>query len=222
MNSIYRSLLTALLFLPLSFFSSPSAAQDEVQLLHSGLLLGYTGGIEDQALALSPTAFGQFNPGYADLKFHVRVGMLTFKNDILDADFSEMHSIGLDATKNISDYLSARVSIDYGFDSDISVVPFKVTALIHPPAGTLAGGTDAGGSNDFFSVNPYVGIGLEVDLVSQDNLPDWGYGYHLLAGVEFIYSSFSIGLELSSNAIDLHGGGEIDNVAILLNIGIPF
>ena len=217
-----KFLSAAFAVLLLSLPTAPSHAQEEARLVYGGLLLGYSGGIEDKALALSPTAFGQFNPGYADLKFHVRVGMLTFKNDTLDAAFSEMHSIGLDATKNISDYLSARVSIDYGFDSDISVVPFKVTALIHPPAGTLAGGTDAGGSNDFFSVNPYVGIGLEVDLVSQDNLPDWGYGYHLLAGVEFIYSSFSIGLELSSNAIDLHEGGEIDNTSILLNVAIPF
>ena len=89
-------------------------------------------------------------------------------------------------------------------------------------SGTLAGGDDASGENDFFSVNPYVGIGIEVDLVSEDNLPDWGYGFHLVAGLEFVYESISVGLELSSNAVDMHGGGEIDNVAILLNIGIPF
>ena len=222
MGSIYRSLLTAFFFLPLSFFSSPGTAQDEVQLLHSGLLLGYTGGIEDEAMLLSPAALGQFDPGYPDLKFHARLGMLTFKNNGLDAAYSEMHSIGLEGTKNISDFLSVRASIDYAFDSDISVIPLKATALFHPPAGTLAGGDDAGGENDFFSVNPYVGIGIEVDLVSEDNLPDWGYGFHLVAGLEFVYESISIGLELSSNAVDMHGGGEIDNVAILLNIGIPF
>ena len=88
--------------------------------------------------------------------------------------------------------------------------------------GGVPGGDDAGGENDFFSVNPYVGIGIEVDLVSEDNLPDWGYGFHLVAGLEFVYESISVGLELSSNAVDMHGGGEIDNVAILLNIGIPF
>lgn len=222
MINVSKFLSAAFAVLLLSLPTAPSHAQEEARLVYGGLLLGYGGGIEDKTLALTPTALGQFNPGYADLKFHVRVGMMTFKDDNLDAAFPEMHSIGLDATKNISDYLSARVSVDYGFDSDISVVPFKVTALIHPPAGTLAGGTDASGSNDFFSVNPYVGIGLEVDLVSQDNLPDWGYGYHLLAGVEFVYSSFSIGVELSSNAIDLHGGGEIDNTSILLNVAIPF
>ena len=221
MRRLSKCVFAAFACLLLGFSATPCHAQDEVRLLHAGLL-GYTGGIEDEAVLLSPAALGQFDPGYPDLKFHARLGMLTFKNNGLDAAYSEMHSIGLEGTKNISDFLSVRASIDYAFDSDISVIPLKATALFHPPAGTLAGGDDAGGENDFFSFNPYVGIGIEVDLVSEDSLPDWGYGFHLVAGLEFVYESISIGLELSSNAVDMHGDGEIDNVAILLNIGIPF
>jgi len=221
MNRLSKCAFTAFASLLLGVSTTPCRAQNEGPLLHAGLL-GYTGGIENEAMLLSPAALGQFDPGYPDLKFHARLGMLTFKNNGLDAAYSEMHSIGLEGTKNISGFLSVRASIDYAFDSDISVIPLKLTALIHPPAGTLAGGDDASGENDFFSVNPYVGIGIEVDLVSEDNLPDWGYGFHLVAGLEFVYESISIGLELSSNAVDMHGDGEIDNVAILLNIGIPF
>ena len=221
MKHVSKFLPAAFAVLLLGFSATPCRAQNEGPLLHAGLL-GYTGGIENEAMLLSPAALGQFDPGYPDLKFHARLGMLTFKNNDLDAAYSEMHSIGLEGTKNISDFLSVRASIDYAFDSDISVIPLKATALFHPPAGTLAGGDDAGGENDFFSFNPYVGIGIEVDLVSEDSLPDWGYGFHLVAGLEFVYESISIGLELSSNAVDMHGGGEIENVAILLNIGIPF
>ena len=221
MKLVSKFLPAAFAVLLLGFSAAPCRAQNEGPLLYAGLL-GYTGGIENEAMLLSPAAIGQFDPGYPDLKFHVRLGMLTFKNNTLDALYSEMHSIGLEGTKNISDFLSVRASVDYAFDSDISVIPLKATALFHPPAGTLAGGDDASGENDFFSVNPYVGIGIEVDLVSADNLSDWGYGFHLVAGLEFVYESISVGLELSSNAVDMHGGGEIDNVAILLNIGIPF
>ena len=221
MKLVSKFLPAAFAVLLLGFSAAPCRAQNEGPLLYAGLL-GYTGGSENEAMLLSPAAIGQFDPGYPDLKFHVRLGMLTFKNNALDALYSEMHSIGLEGTKNISDFLSVRASVDYAFDSDISVIPLKATALFHPPAGTLAGGDDASGENDFFSVNPYVGIGIEVDLVSEDNLPDWGYGFHLVAGLEFVYESISVGLELSSNAVDMHGDGEIDNVAILLNIGIPF
>jgi hypothetical protein len=233
------------------FFCSAVDAQDESRLLFPGLL-GYTGGIEDEATLLSPAAIGQITGGaprwgaiptlsHPQWVLNLRLGDFSYKHDGLEDIFDNVIFYGIGVTHNISDNFSIRGSVDYISDDslistwaswqrDISTFSLKTTALLHPAAGTL-------GASSSGYLNPYIGIGLELNLsdfyynfdegfIIKSN-SDASYGIHGLAGIEYVFSGFSLGLEFSYNASEarlVKGVDEVDigGLSILLNMGIHF
>ena len=185
MKHVSKLLPAAFAVLLLGFSAAPCRAQNEGLLLHAGLL-GYTGGIEDEAMLLSPAAIGQVFAGparggplsasqshsYPDWSAGLRLGSFSFKHDGIDDRLGSVLFFGLGATKNISDNFSLRGSVDFisddsfstgGFmweEFDFSAISFKTTALIHPAAGAV-GGSDSG----YF--NPHLGIGLELTFTDR-------------------------------------------------------
>jgi len=232
MNSIYRSLLTALLFLPLSFFSSPSAAQDEVQLLYGGLL-GYAGPREDESLLLASAAIGQVYAGPArgaplggnqlDSSLTLRLGSFRFKEYILDEGYDSIPFFGVGGTRGINDFLSTRFSLDLGFGSswdevDLMFMPIKASLILGP---SLTSGTQG-----YFK--PYVGLGIEFDYFYEtsydfEDFSEWGFGFHFLAGAEYVINSFSLGLEFNWSSVEISGSdANFGGVSFMLNLGFHF
>ncbi len=238
------------------FFCSAVDAQDESRLLFPGLL-GYTGGIEDEAMLLSPAAIGQVfsgparrdaipTLGHPQRVLSLRLGDFSFKRDSLEYLFDNVFFYGIGITRNFSDNFSMRSSIDYISDDnliwasptrvekvhEISTFSIKTTALLHPAAGTLGAS-----SSGYF--NPYLGLGFEINLTDfyynfdegeriQSN-SDFSVGVHGLAGIEYVFSGFSLGLEFSYNASeatredrDVYTESDIGGLSILLNLGFHF
>jgi len=240
------------------FFCSAVDAQDESRLLFPGLL-GYSGGIEDEAMLLSPAAIGQVfsgparrgaipTLGHPQRVLSLRLGDFSFKRDNLEYVFDNVFFYGIGITRNFSDNFSMRASVDYISDDsliwntagntswqhEISTFSFKTTALLHPAAATL-------GASSSGYLNPYLGLGLEMNLTDfyynfddgiriQSN-SDFSVGVHGLAGIEYVFSSeFSLGLEVSYNASeatveranDINEELDIGGLSILLNLGFHF
>ena len=114
MRRLSKCVFAAFACLLLGFSATPCHAQDEVRLLHAGLL-GYTGGIEDEALLLSPAASGQvysgpLKPGsgrlaaHIDESFNLRLGTLSVSDD----NYEGGAFIGLSLEKNVHEYISPR------------------------------------------------------------------------------------------------------------------
>jgi len=263
MNRLSKCVFAAFAVLLLGFSATPCRAQNEDPLLYAGLL-GYTGGIEDEATLLSPAAIGQVfsgpaggaplsasqTQGHPDWKISLRLGDFSFKNDGAKDLAGSQFFYGIGMTKNLSDHVSFRGSFDYisgdysesdefknYFDWEMDTFSVKTTALIHPAAGTLG----AGRSGYF---NPYIGMGLEINLStindwfddgvmsSSSSESDTAFGIHFLAGIDYVFDNFSLGLEFSYNCAeadfyDGHGKGEdtawdLGGLSILLNLGFGF
>ena len=232
-----QCLLTAVAVGCLSFSTTPCHGQDEGRLLHAGLL-GYAGGIEDEALLLSPTAFSQFNIGrnvensgageasdQMEANFHFRLGYFHFRQDSIGDSLNGVPFFGISGTHPLSDYLSLRGSIDLGLadeaDLDEFFMPIKFTVLAYPLAG-----------RDLGPLKPYLGVGWEYDyytgiegsgpLVSQiSSSGHWEQGAHFLVGADYYYDGFSLGLEISWSYVD-PDAGDWGGVSYLCNIGIDF
>lgn len=190
MKRSLNKLLTALLVLLLGLYANPCRGQNEAQLLHCGLLLGYTGGIEDQAMLLAPATLGQVYAGgrpagVRNMSFNLRLGTLSLSDSGI---YEGGAFIGLSLKKTVHDYFSLRGSLDYGkvtyspdsyLDEDLTSL--KISLLAHPAQGD---------ATQYF--NPYLGLGAELD--------DFGeivFGIHALAGAEYVFDSVSIGIEAS-------------------------
>ncbi len=231
MRRLSKCVFAAFACLLLGFSATPCHAQDEVRLLHAGLL-GYTGGIEDEAMLLSPAAIGQVFGGTAggaplsenrtgpSLSF--RIGSFRHSDAGLDSGYGSVPFFGIGATRSLSDLFSTRLSVDFGIGSgwdgqDLLLMPIKASVLFGPnmPAS----------SQGYFK--PYLGMGVEADYINQSShdgdFSEWGFGFHFLMGAEYVFNSFSLGLELDWSDVNVSntwqdGGG----FSFLLNIGIPF
>ena len=222
------------------FFCSAVDAQDESRLLFPGLL-GYTGGSENDAILLAPAASGQvysgpLKPGsgrlaaHIDESFNLRLGTLSVSDD----NYEGGAFIGLSLEKNVHEYISLRGSLDYGEIThdrgaysystarDESLTSFKISLLAHP---------DQSEGSEYF--NPYLGLGAELDYFDSET----AFGVHILAGVEYVFDSISIGIEASYSSVgdtgtereympELGRYSTVDrnpsNFAILLNVGFRF
>ena len=247
MNRLSKCVFAAFACLLLGFSATLCPAQNEGPLLYAGLL-GYTGGIEDKALLLSPATIGhvysgQLKPGsgrpVADmdsLGFNLRLGTLSVSDD----NYPGGAFIGISLQKNVHEYISLRGSLDYGeitheadsyYDGgvywqtdsydDESLASLKISLLIHPAQSERSG---------YF--NPYLGLGAEFDYFNSQT----AFGVHILAGVEYVFDSISIGIEASYSSVGdtgttyawdgPPGPHEEDvnpsNFAILLNVGFRF
>ena len=237
MRRLSKCVFAAFACLLLGFSATPCRAQDEVRLLHAGLL-GYTGGIEDEATLLSPAASGQvFGGGTSGSQprsgLDLRLGSHSFKNDIMDDTYGGVPFIGLGFTNNISETLSSRVSIDFAFgDSNygglsLFMMPVKASLLLHPYI------TDT--NQGYFK--PYIGAGLGLSYILEqfdypsgwDDIDGWGFGLHFLLGVEVVFGHFALGLELGYSAVESSfdtefGSGSFDTggLSILFNLGFGF
>lgn len=237
-------LLAAFAVAWLGFSAVPCHAQEKGRLLHAGLL-GYAGGIEDEALLLSPTAFSQFNIGrniknsgageasdQMKANFHFRLGHFHFRHDSIGDSLNGVPFFGISGTHPLNDYLAVRGSIDLGFADDLDldefVMPIKFTLLAYPLAGY-----------DLGRLKPYLGVGWEHDYytgiqganpnVNQiASIGHWELGAHFLVGADYYFDGFSLGLEISWSYIepdiDLLGLGPdlLGGVSYLFNVGIYF
>ena len=226
MNRLSKCAFTAFASLLLGVSTTPCRAQNEGPLLHAGLL-GYTGGIEDEAMLLAPAAIGQvysgqLKPGsgrlaaHIDESFNLRLGTLSVSDD----NYEGGAFIGLSLEKNVHEYISLRGSFDYGEIShetesylDEGLASFKISLLAHP--------AQSDGSGYF---NPYLGLGAELDYFNSE----LAFGVHILAGVEYVFDSISIGIEASYSSVGevreewSDYDNDISNFAILLNVGFRF
>ena len=120
MKHVSKLLPAAFAVLLLGFSATPCRAQNEGPLLYAGLL-GYTGGIEDEAMLLSPAAIGQvysgqLKPGsgrpaaHIDESFNLRLGTLSVSDD----NYEGGAFIGLSLEKNVHEYISLPGSLDSG------------------------------------------------------------------------------------------------------------
>lgn len=230
-----QCLLTMFAVVMLSFLTAPCRAQDEGQLLHAGLL-GYAGGVENEAMLLSPAIFGQVNAAengggssdVLDAVFHFRLGHFHFRENRYGDIWNGVPYFGVSGTHPISDYLSIRGSLDLGFgdelDLDVFIMPLKFTMLGYPLADL-----------DLGNIKPYLGAGVELDYYAIStgsgfdvgdiiDSKEWGLGTHLLIGAEYYCEGISVGLEISWSYVDVAGGypGDLGGVSYMLNIGIPF
>ena len=232
MNRLSKCVFAAFAFLLLGFFTTPCHAQDEVRLLHAGLL-GYTGGIENEALLLSPAAIGQvFGGGTSGSQPRsgpdLRIGWSHFKNDIMEHTYGSVPFIGFGYTNNISETLSSRASLDLAFgdgrdDLSLFMMPVKASLLLHP----VIQDTNQG----YFK--PYIGAGLDLSYILEtngwDDIDGWGFGLHLLLGVEVVIGHFALGLELGYSAVEssfdydgVTGSFDTGGLSILFNMGFGF
>ena len=226
MRPYLNDLFATVAFLLMGFAATPCPAQDEGPLLHAGLL-GYTGGIEDEAMLLSPAAIGQVYSGrlkpdsgrlaaHIDKSFNLRLGTLSVSDD----NYEGGAFIGLSLEKNVHEYITLRGSLDYGEitherDSylDEGLTSFKISLLAHPAQ-----------SEGFDYFNPYLGLGAELDSFNNEI----AFGVHILAGVEYVFDSISIGIEASYSSVEevSHEWDDYDydisNFALLLNVGFRF
>ena len=232
MSRLSKCVFVAFAFLLLGFSATPCRAQNEGRLLHAGLL-GYTGGIEDEAMLLSPAAIGQVFAGPArggplsesrpSPRVSFRLGSFSHEDDSLDAGYGSVPFIGIGATRSLSDLFSSRVSVDFGFGSgwegqDLLLIPIKASILFGPNL--------SNSSQGYFK--PYLGLGVEVDYIHQtswdtEDFSEWGFGFHFLVGAEYVFNSFSLGLELDWSDVEVtdavqSGGG----FSLLLNAGFSF
>ena len=197
MRPYLNDLVATVAFLLVGFSATPCPAQDEGQLLHAGLL-GYTGGIEDEAMLLSPRGqvySDQLKPdsgrlaAHIDESFNLRLGTLSVSDD----EYEGGAFIGLSLEKNVHEYISLRGSLDYGEIThetesyyDEGLASFKISLLAHP--------AQSEGSGYF---NPYLGLGAELDYFASKI----AFGVHILAGVEYVFDSISIGIEASYSSV---------------------
>lgn len=157
--------------------------------------------------------------------------------------------IGVSVEGRISDYFSTRGAFDliYGFgtfeqnnadgssagiwiDGDITVLALKYTALFHPPPRTLWSS-----KSGYF--HPYIGLGVEFNWLSLtvdvNNRADIsivysshsnGFGIHAVAGAEYVFDSWSIGLELAWSGVEVDFGEGDASIGVvgLTDIGGTF
>jgi len=231
MNRLSKCVFAAFAFLLLGFSATPCPAQNASPLLHAGLL-GYTGGIEDEATLLSPAAIGQVFGGptggaplsgsMPSSSLSLRIGSFRHNDDGLDRGYGNVPFFGIGVTRSLSDLVSTRFSLDFGIgsgwnDQDLLLMPIKVSVLFGPSL--------AASSQGYFK--PYLGMGVEADYINESSwdgdFSEWGFGFHFLVGADYVFNGFSLGLELDWSDVDVSstdqdGGG----VSFLLNIGIPF
>ena len=221
MSHYSKCLFATFAVLLLGFFAAPCRARGEGQLLHAGLL-GYTGGIEDEAMLLAPAAFDQIYPGQESRK----LGPLGLESWSLRFGSLSYLYLGIGATKNINDYFSFRGSVDFTSrewdpNIDLHAVTLKATALLHLPAGTLA-------ASDLGYFNPYLGLGLAYNSFHfHTNLVEVSatdIGIEFLAGIEYVFTNnFSLGLEISVIDADLTiDDSTLNRSLIRFTVGIPF
>ena len=242
--SVYLFVLLAVL-LP-AFPTTDCRAQEEAPILYAGLL-GATGGGASEAGLLAPAAIGQ--AGHPDWKISLRLGDFSFKADGVDDLAGSQFFYGIGVTKNIRDNISFRGSFDYisgdyseselnggdleNYDWEMNTLSLKTTALIHPEAGSI------GGSNSGY-FNPYIGIGLEINLSTIDEdedingVPSLGssesdtaFGIHFLTGIDYVFNDFSLGLEFSYNCAEAQFFGpgtrwDIGGLSMFLTAGWHF
>ena len=234
MNRLSKCVFTAFACLLLGFSATPCPAQDASPLLHAGLL-GYTGDIEDEAMLLSPAAIGQvFGGGTSGSQprsgLDLRLGWSHFKNDIMEHTYGSVPFIGFGYTNNISETLSSRASLDLAFgdgdgfdDLSLFMMPVKASLLLHP----VIQDTNQG----YFK--PYIGAGLDLSYILEtngwDDIDGWGFGLHLLLGVEVVIGHFALGLELGYSAVEssfdydgVTGSFDTGGLSILFNMGFGF
>jgi len=229
MNRLSKCVFTALACLLLGFSAATCHAQNESPLLHAGLL-GYTGGIEDEAMLLSPVAIGQVfggTVGGAPLSgsrpsLSFRIGSFRHNDNGLDRGYGSVPFFGIGATRSLSDLFSTRFSVDFGIGSgwdnqDLLRMPIKASILFGPSM--------AASDQGYFK--PYLGMGVEADYINESSydgdFSEWGFGFHFLVGADYVFNSFSLGLEIDWSDVNVSsteqdGGG----LSFLLNIGIPF
>jgi len=166
--------------------------------------------------------------------------------------------VGISVEGSLCDYFSSRGTFDliYGFgtfqedrpdgtplgiwiDGEFAQLSLKYTALFHLPPRTFSNEKDG-----YF--HPYLGLGVEFNWFSQtvdvNNRADIsvvysshanGFGVHALAGVEYVFDGWSIGLELAWSAIEVDfekgdasigvvGPTDIGGTTLLFTIGYDF
>jgi len=234
MNSYARGLFVTFASALLAFSTTPCHSQEEGQLLNAGLL-GYTGGIPEEAMLIAPAASGQVFGGPArgvslatnqpSSSFNLRLGSFRHNDSGLDSGFGNVPFFGIGATRGLSEIFSFRFSVDFGSGEgwdgqDLLLMPMKASFLLNPV------NSIAGGDSGYF--RPYLGLGFELDYIYQtswdsETFSEWGYGVHFLAGAEFVINNFSLGLELDWSSVEVAntyqtGGG----LSLLLNLGFHF
>jgi len=218
-------------------------AQDAARHLHAGLL-GCTGGIENQASLLSPSAIGQIFsepargtplPAVAPRQsFILRYGNLSFDDYDLDHGYGSIPFFGLATTKSMSEQFSWRFAGDIATGThwreiDLLLCSMKTSLLFHPNLS----------DQEAPVFRPYLGLGFELNYILQSylsgepgdfglglervNSTDWGFGGHFLMGAEFVIDRFSLGLELGWSAVEISGSDDDPGgVSLLLNLGFLF
>ena len=219
--------------LSITFFCSSVDAQNEDRLLYPGLL-GYSGGIENEAILASPALSGQVfveeHPYFISTKeLNFRIGEFQFKRDGLDDFYGGVPFFGIGFTNITGDYFSGRFTMDFAFGDEqglsLFIMPMKFSLLFHPPLD----------STDSVRLKPYLGAGFSLDFISEtgdwegEDVDGWGVGIHFLAGIEAVMDGITLGLELGYSAVETdfetwEGSVSFDTggVSILFNIGFPF
>lgn len=166
--------------------------------------------------------------------------------------------LGVSVEGRVCDYFSTRGSFElvYGFgefqeddtegnplgiwvDGEFTQLAIKYTALFHPPPRTIW--ADKSGY-----LHPYIGVGVEFAWLSQtvdvNNRADIsvvfsthakGFGAHAVAGAEYVFEDWSIGLELSWSAVKVdfedgddslgvNGPTDVGGTTLLFTIGYDF
>lgn len=147
------------------------------------------------------------------------------------ADPGVVPLLGISIEGTITDYFSTRGTMDmiYGFgtfrqadpegvplqiwiDGEFALLALKYTALFHLPPGSF-GGDKTG------YWHPYIGLGVEFNWFSQtvdvNDREDvsvvfashaHGFGVHAVAGAEYVFDGWSLGLELGWSAVEVDFG----------------
>ena len=166
--------------------------------------------------------------------------------------------LGVSIEGGICDYFSTRGTFDliYGFgsfsqndaagepvgiwiDGEFTQLTLKYTAIFHLPPRTLW----SDGSGYF---HPYIGLGVEFAWLSQMidvndredisvvlSMHANGFGVHAVAGAEYVFDDWSIGVELAWSAVEVNfrdgdaslgvdGRTDIGGATLLLSIGYDF